>query len=578
MHNADINAAASALGLPTKVNGHDHGTEPGTQINTTPQHPVLLVDSTDTATTASQYLPPGWTCHAYDPTGSTSLGSITHAVIWGRNDEGGRTWAEAVADTLAVPSTVVTLASLPVHWHLGEPLPAGRTPPQLTSYLANALGRCQQRARVIQPTAPPPTAVTPPRAVTIPDIIDLPYIRSGTRGDGAVKPIMANARMLLDANPHRWDLRYNDFSARTMLGVDPMTDQDILSMTTWVQASGVHAGSNVVAEAANAVAGGNRYHPVREYLDPLQHDGIPRLDMVFVDHAGTPDTPLVRAMTSKWFIQAVARIYRPGCQADGTLVLEGIQGLRKSSFFRELFGDRWFTDHLPDLASKDALLQLRGVWCVEIGELATLGRAESAKIKQFLTSQVDRYRDPYGRVVADFPRTCVFAGSINPGAGGYLKDETGARRFWPIPVVDKINTGAIGQLRDQLWAEAVARFKALEPWFLETDALTTAAHENVAERFSSDPWQEKIEEFLARRDEATVAEIFKVALNMPDVAKWNQADMNRIGRCLAFAGWIRVRRGAGARRRWAYVPGDTEPRPDVTPGVDQEDGEGAGLD
>lgn len=536
------------LNLPSTIQPLVNGRDVAPQ-----QSPILLVETSHTADIAAQYLPPGWVVATHDGTASTSLGPASHAVIWGRNDEGGRTWAEAVADTLAIPCHIITLSKLPRHWHLGEPLPTGRTPAQLTGYLTAALGRCSVRQ---PPAAPVPQPAPPMRPLApIPDVTNLPYIRAGAHGDGAIKPLMKNAVMLIEANPHRWDLRWNAFSARAILGTENLTDQDILLITEWVQLSGVHATSATVSEAINAVAGARRFHPVIEYLDSLTWDGIPRLDMLFIDHAGTPDTELTRAVTGRWFMQAVARIYKPGCQADSTLVLEGIQGLRKSTFFRELFGDRWFTDHLPDITSKDALLQLRGVWCVEIGELATLGRAESAKIKQFLTSRVDRYRDPYGRVVADFPRTCVFAGSINPGAGGYLKDETGARRFWPIKITERINSvNAISDARDHLWAEAVVRYRAGERWYLDTDDLEAAANVVVTERFTTDPWQERIDEFLRGRTETTLAEIFKVALTMPDIGKWAQIDSNRVDRCLAFAQWVREARGSGANRRWVYVP------------------------
>lgn len=524
--------------------------------------PILLVDSDTTAIAAMQYLPPGWVAHVYDlghASSLTSLGSPDAAIIWGRNDEGGRTWAESVADAVGIPCYVVQLAAVPVHWGLGDPLPPGRTAGQLTAYLQGALTRVSLRASPGQ-APPPPVAVATaaPGAPSPPvDNTDLPFIRSGARGEGQIKPLMHNAALLLQHNQHRWDLRFNDFANRACLGTAYITDADALHIARWVQTCGVHCSVGTIHEAIAAVAGQNRFHPVRAYLDSLTWDRFPRLDLLFVDHASADNTPLNRAMSSKWMIQAVARIYEPGCQADGTLVLEGVQGLRKSTFFRELFGDQWFTDHLPDITSKDALLQLRGVWCVEIGELATLGRAESAKIKQFLTSRIDRYRDPFGRMVADFPRTCVFAGSINPGAGGYLKDETGARRFWPLVVRDRIDIGAVAAIRDQLWAEAVARHHAGERWFLDTDALESAAQQHTADRFASDPWQERIDEFLLGRTEVTVAEIFKVALNLPDVGKWDQTLSNRISRCLAFANWVRVRRGKGVARRWAYVPGDS---------------------
>lgn len=514
--------------------------------------PVLLVDSDATAVAAQQYVPDGWTVAVHDASAPVAA---SHAVVWGRNDEGGRTWAEAVADAVGVPTTVITLGRLPKHWSLADPLPENRTAEQLKRYLSQSLQRCAVRVAPIPAPQPQAVAVVQsasPPPVTLIDNIDLPYIRSGAHGDGAVKPIMQNCALLLENNPERWILRYNEFAARVCIGSEYLVDSHTLAITSWCQRCGVHAPTATVYDAILYVAHQNTFNPVRAYLESLSWDRIPRLDLLFVDHAGTPDTPLTRAVTGRWFVQAVARVYEPGCQADGTLVLEGPQGLRKSSFFRQLFGDKWFTDHLPDIASKDALLQLRGVWCVEIGELATLGRADSAKIKQFLTSQVDRYRDPYGRVVADFPRTCVFAGSVNPGAGGYLKDETGARRFWPVPVNERINTAAVSAVRDLLWGEAVARYRAGERWYLDTDELERDAAVVAEDRFVADPWQEKIAAFLIGRTQVTTEEIFKVALLAVDVGKWSQGDMARVMRCLSFCGWERKRKDRG--RGFVYVP------------------------
>lgn len=542
---------ATDKNLPTNLSGAPANAHAAVQ-----QNPLLLVDSDASQIAAQSYLPSGWACITYDPTNKTSLGPATHAVIWGRNDDGGRAWADTVADAVGIPCHVVKLNNLPEHWHFDAGMPPGRSKQQLTGYLTGILARCALRTPAAAPTAlPAPVAATP---VPPPSpAANIAFIRNGNRGDGAIKPIMRNAELLIAAYPHVWDLKFNDFSNRACLGNDYLTDADTLRIVSWTQDNGVHASAGTIAEAVMAVAANRRFHPVKTYLDALVWDGIPRLDMLFIDHAGSPDTDLTRAFTSKWFIQAIARIYEPGCQADGTIVLEGIQGLRKSTFFRELFGDMWFTDHLPDIASKDALLQLRGVWCVEIGELATLGRAESAKIKQFLTSRVDRYRDPFGRMVADFPRTCVFSGSINPGAGGYLKDETGARRFWPMPINERIDIGAVSAMRDQLWAEALQRYRAGESWYLDSDNLSKAAEEIVADRFSSDPWQEKIDDFIAARTEVNIADIFKLALNIVDTGKWTQVDMNRISRCLAYSGWVRVRTIQDGQRKWVFVRGPT---------------------
>src|SRR6185503_9933018 len=139
----------------------------------------------------------------------------------------------------------------------------------------------------------------------------------------------------------------------------------------------------------------------------------------------------------------------PGCQADHCLILQGEQGLRKSTALRALAGD-WFTDQVGDLANKDSQQQIHGVWIVEFSELEqVLGvRAELAIVKAFITRRVDRFRPPYDRRPQDFPRQCVFAGSVNLQTP--LRDETGARRFWTVSC-GNVDAWRLERDRDQLW-------------------------------------------------------------------------------------------------------------------------------
>lgn len=382
------------------------------------------------------------------------------------------------------------------------------------------------------------------------------------RANGEIRPILANVITLLREHESTWDLGYDNFSARMFKGDEFLEDKHFLELTEWSQRQGVFAGVEIVATAAQHIARERPFHQVTDYLESLTWDGLPRLDGMLQNAAGAEDTPLTRAQSAKWMIQAVARVYDPGCQADATLVFEGAQGLGKSSFFRVLFGDKWFTDHLPDLQSKDALLQLRGVWCVEVSDFATFSKADSKRINQFLTSRVDRYRDPYGRLVADYYRQNVFAGTVNPGAGGYLKDETGARRFWSVAVSPDLNLNALADARDQLWAEAVARYKDGELWYLNTLDIAKDAAVAQAERYIGDPWQEKIEKFLENKNSTTNADIFVECLNITAVSDWDQRSMNRIASCLSHMRWERFRKPKDlyGKRAWGYRPG-----PDARP-------------
>ena len=139
-------------------------------------------------------------------------------------------------------------------------------------------------------------------------------------------------------------------------------------------------------------------------------------------------------------------------------------------------------------------METNGVWIIEIAELDTMSRAEVSAIKAFMSRTHDRFRPPYGKRLVDLPRQCVFAGSINP-EGGYLKDATGGRRFWPV-LCGQIDIDALARDRDQLWAEARDRFRNGEPWWLETPELTDLAAEEQADRYQGDAWDEPIRDYL----------------------------------------------------------------------------------
>ena len=152
--------------------------------------------------------------------------------------------------------------------------------------------------------------------------------------------------------------------------------------------------------------------------------------------------------------------------------------------------DAWFTDRLSHVASKDAALEIAGVLIIEIAEMDALTRATSSAIKSFITRRHDRFRPPYGKHLTTLPRQCVFAGTINPPAEGYLQDPTGARRLWPVACHGMIDLAGLEKVRDQLWAEAVHRFKAGEPWWLETPELEALATAEQEARFVVDPWED----------------------------------------------------------------------------------------
>jgi predicted P-loop ATPase len=257
----------------------------------------------------------------------------------------------------------------------------------------------------------------------------------------------------------------------------------------------------LVGGVVSVIARQNPFHPVRDYLESLPAwDQVPRIGTWLIDYCGvesSDQTPnhYAEAIGEKFLMGAVARVFEPGCKFDYTLVLEGDQGTYKSTLLRTLAGD-WFTDQIADFGSKDASLQLRGVWIIELSELDALNRSEIARVKAFLTQQTERFRVPYGRRLVSVPRQCIFAGTSNSQT--WMKDETAGRRFLPINC-GSINIPAIKRDRDQLWAEAVKCNRAGTPLWLDSASILRDAEEEQRGRLIEDAWQARIEELLQQR-------------------------------------------------------------------------------
>ena len=393
---------------------------------------------------------------------------------------------------------------------------------------------------------------------------------------GAPKALLANALVALEKAPD-WQgvLRHDLFAGTVMLYARPpydrtegawkarkVRDVDVTWTSNWLQQNGISVGIEVTLSAIAAVADANPVHPVRNYLNALTWDGTPRIDTWLTDYAGVRDLPLHRLYASKFMIGAVARVMQPGCKLDTMLILEGRQGLRKSTTFRVLAGE-WFTDHLPDIGTKDSMLQLQGVWILEHAEMSGLSKADAKAVKSFVATQTDRYRSPFGKVTEDHPRQCVFGGSMNPLSVGYLQDETGNRRFWPVlcgegwDAYRQIDAAALAGARDQLWAEAVVRYNKGETWYLETAEAEADQAESASLRAAEDVWHSKVEKFVAGKTGICMEEILAVCLQR-STESWTQSDQMRVGKIMSMLGWQKkaVRISGGREKR--YFPPESK--------------------
>lgn len=249
--------------------------------------------------------------------------------------------------------------------------------------------------------------------------------------------------------------------------------------------------------ALTKVSDDRAYHPIREYLNNLPPwDRVPRIDTLLIDYLGAEDSPYTRAVTRKTLVAAVARILNPGVKHDSILVLNGKQGIGKSTLFSRL-GRQWYSDSLSlsDMKDKTAPEKLQGYWLLELGELAGIKKMDVETVKSFITRTDDKYRPSYGRAVESHPRQCIIVGTTNSD-GGFLRDITGNRRFWPIRVSGggKYHAWELTEI-DQIWAEAIVRYTEGEELFLKGD-VALAAFAEQRDAMENDDREGLVAEYL----------------------------------------------------------------------------------
>lgn len=354
-----------------------------------------------------------------------------------------------------------------------------------------------------------------------------------------------------------------------------LTDTDIARIVVWFsRVEGLHVTDRIIEQAVHIAADANRVHPVCEYLACLVWDGVPRLDEAATKYFGAKSSAYSRLIVPRWFISTVARVRRPGCQADCVLILEGAQGWGKTSAFRALVPvDGWYADSGIVIGSKDSYQNLHGVWIYGFDELDSLSKSELTATKNFITATYDRYRPPYGRHPQNFTRQNTFVGSTN--REDYLDDPTGNRRYWPLDVVRPLDVEAIRRDRDQLWAEAVHRYAAGENWYADTPELRKLCEDEQRDRVPVDAWAPIVADWLINptvpdlehagerrrltdEDGVTTTEGLIGALNMRP-ADITPANATRMGFVLRALGLTHVKRSStGDRARRYREPSSTE--------------------
>ncbi|HUM84877.1 MAG TPA: virulence-associated E family protein [Lachnospiraceae bacterium] len=307
-----------------------------------------------------------------------------------------------------------------------------------------------------------------------------------------------NEMLILQNDPAYKNFAFNEMAGRIMVTgplpwVRPVDnpfwrDADTAQLKADLDVRYVTFSSRNHDVAFTKVADDRKFHPIRDYLDSLPAwDKVCRVDKLLVQAFDAPDTPYVHAVTRKTLVAAIARTYHPGTKFDSVIVLDGEQGIGKSTLFKDLAGDQYYSEtlSLTDMNDKSGAEKLQGFWIVEIGELAGMKKADIEKVKAFLSTSDDKYRPSYGKTVESHPRQCIIIGTVN-GERGYLRDITGNRRFWVVKLsqTDPHKRWTVDKAtRDQIWAEAKEYYEVGEKLYLEDEYLGEAveAQKNAME-------------------------------------------------------------------------------------------------
>jgi predicted P-loop ATPase len=356
---------------------------------------------------------------------------------------------------------------------------------------------------------------------------------------GELKASFGNLVQILTHDPSSaGKLRLDEMRGAVTLAEVEMTDAAVSALRVdFEQRYGIQPGDAETARAVQLVASKNAFHPVRDFLMQLKWDGVRRLDSVArtilrVRADNDEEAALAALLVRRWFICLVARPLLPGCKVDTALILEGAQGIGKSTFFRILAGE-WFSDTEMAL-DKDAMMQLRAAWIYEWAELENvMGRQSVSRVKAFLTSTEDKYRPPFGRTPVTVKRSGVIVGTTNNQ--DFLHDPSGSRRFWVVPV-GAIDTRALSAQREQLLAEAVVAHRAGEPRWLNEDE--ERRREALATRFGeTDPWEELVLAFASKQKHVRTTEVLLQAIGA-QIDKVSKRDEMRVTAILRRAGHV----------------------------------------
>lgn len=316
--------------------------------------------------------------------------------------------------------------------------------------------------------------------------------------NGVIKKLLPNLELAIKQLENFEVIKFNQLTQLVMINGKPLKESDKKKIRSLVgKKHHIDFSLNDIDDALHNIARERPYHPIKQMIERTQWDKVPRVETFFIDYLGAQDNNYIRTLTKRWLVGGVARIYSPGVKFEIVPIIQGAQGIGKSTMGKKLGGE-YFTDTLKGMGkNKDDYQMLIGKWIVEISELGSMKESRIEDTKSFISAQSDNIRLPYSRITEDFPRTTIFFGTTNELT--YLKDSTGNRRFFPVKATYKTNKDihSISEYEiQQIWAEAYELYKGNEPiYYTQEEQAYIEAHQR-SEVTIDDDLIDRVNEYL----------------------------------------------------------------------------------
>lgn len=547
---------------------------------------VLLVEGEKCVDAARKLVAP-WVIMTW-PGGAKAVDTVDWSPLKGRrvnlwpdNDEPGRTCMARVAErlhALGCMGRVIQPTGEPDGWDLADAVAAGWTREDLKAWVA-VPGRVvsyELPPAADAPTAPPSDSVEPSPSLAslpaAPQRLDVTRMDKRQRWEvmgletretsNGTPPANEDTvlRILEYTQPSIW---YDEFLQATVVERDGVTskarDHHDTEFLIYVQREiGLHKMAlGKVAAAVELYAMKRKRNCAQEWMNGLTWDGVSRLDSWLPRTFGTPVDAYHMAVGRCFLLSIVARVLKPGCQVDTMPVFEGGQGAGKSTVCR-ILGGEWFTEASESPESKEFVQCLLGKMLVEVSEMDAFGKARNEKVKAIISNRVDTIRLPYGRRAVDLPRSTVLVGTTN--RTDWVKDDTGARRFWRV-MVNEVDVSYVTEYREQLFAEAVARFKDGAAWW---DVPREQAKEMVDGARAEDAWHYAVMSYANARQKIGVhiVDVLSEAIGRK-LDQQSNVDATRVRSILTLEGWRTMPKWVNGKTERRWCPGAQAARPEV---------------